>query len=245
MKFIKYFIFSIGLNIGLNIGLTNAFFSPSVKTSSGKKLSIVGQGPPFLFSTGLFGTMPAFLYSNFINELKKNVTIVSIDGFNPINDNTIDEVCDALNVDKIGYLGHSSFLPEVLDNSKIEKAVLMDPINLPWLSFDGLSNSIIKVKYPLYILRAGKLYKGSKTLPEWQNPDFKGDFEEETIEDVGHPDILNDFWANIAKNIGLWEMAEGEKMKFEDWKFNIKTEIPKIRKTYRKNIAYKISEFIF
>ena len=56
MKFIKYFIFSIGLNIRL----TNAFFSPSVKTSSGKKLNIVGQGPPFLFSTGLFGIMPLF-----------------------------------------------------------------------------------------------------------------------------------------------------------------------------------------
>jgi hypothetical protein len=241
MKFIKYFIFSIGLNIGL----TNAFFVPSIKTNSGKKLSIVGQGPPFLFSTGLFGIMPSFLYSNFINELKKNVTIVSIDGFNPINDNTIDEVCDALNVDKIGYLGHSSFFSEVLDNSKIEKAVLMDPINLPFIGFDGLSNSIIKVKYPLYILRAGKLYKGSKTLPEWQNPEFKGEYEEVIFENVGHPDILNDFWANIAKNIGLWEMAEGEKMKFEDWKFNIKTEIPKIRKRYRKNIAHKISEFIF
>ncbi len=237
MMFIKYFIFSIGF--------TNAFFSPSVKTSSGKKLNIVGQGPPFLFSTGLFGTMPSFLYSNFINNLKKNVTIITIDGFNPITDNTINEVCDALNVDKIGYLGHSSFFPEVLDNSKIEKAVLMDPINLPFFGFDGLSNSIIKVKYPLYILRAEKLYKGSKTLPELQNPEFKGKYEEETIYGVGHPDILDNSWANLANNIGLWEMAEGEKMKFKDWKFTSNADISVIRKSYRKTISDKINEFIF
>ena len=40
-------------------------------------------------------------------------------------------------------------------------------------------------------------------------------------------------------------MAESEKMNYSNWKFNVKTEIPKIRKTYRKNIAHKITEFIF
>ena len=36
-----------------------------------------------------------------------------------------------------------------------------------------------------------------------------------------------------------------ELIDYSNWKFNVKTEIPKIRKTYRKNIAQKISEFIF
>tara|TARA_B100000497_G_C7688935_1_gene418271 strand:+ start:2169 stop:2882 length:714 start_codon:yes stop_codon:yes gene_type:complete len=237
MNLFKYFIFSVGI--------VSAFFAPSIKTSSGQKLSVVGQGPPFLFSTGLFGTMPSVFYSEFINYLKKNITVVSIDGFSTINENTIDEVCNALNVDKIGYIGHSSFFPEVLDNPNIEKAVLLDPINLPWLSFDGLSNSIIDLDYPVYIIKSGKLYSGSKTLPEWQDPDFKSDFETLVYDDVGHPDILDNTWANIARTIGIWEMAEGEKMNYSNWKFNIKTEVPKIRKTYRKNIAHKISEFIF
>ena len=151
MNIFKYFI--------LSVGITNAFFAPSIKTSSGQKLNIVGQGPPFLFSPGLFGTMPTAFYSEFINYLKKNITIVSIDGFNPIYENTIHEVCDALNVDKIGYIGHSSFFPEVLDNPNIEKAVLMDPINLPWVNFDGFSNSVINLDYPVYIIKSGKLYE--------------------------------------------------------------------------------------
>lgn len=237
MNFFKYFIFSIGL--------THAFFTPTIRTSSGQKLKIVGQGPPYLFSPGLFGIMPSTFYSEFINHLKKNITIVSIDDLNPIYENTIDEVCNALNVDKIGYIGHSSFFPEVLDNPNIEKAVLMDPINLPWVSFDGFSNSIINLDYPVYIIKSGKLYSGSKTLPEWQDPDFKSDVQTLVYDDVGHPDILDNTWANIASTIGIWEMAEGEKMNYSNWKFNVKTEIPKIRKTYRKAIAEKISEFIF
>ena len=237
MNLFKYFMFSLGIS--------SAFFTPSIKTASGQKLNIVGQGPPFIFSTGLFGTMPAAFYGEFINYLKKNITIVSVDGLNPITENIIDEVCDALNVDKIGYIGHSSFFPEVLDNSNIEKAVLMDPINLPLVNFDGFSNSIIDLDYPIYIIKSGKLYCGSKTLPEWQDPEFKNDVQTLIYDDVGHPDILDNFWANIASTIGIWEMAEGEKMNYSNWKFNVKTEVPKIRKTYRKAIAEKISEFIF
>lgn len=237
MNLFKYFIFSVGI--------VSAFFGPSIKTSSGQKLSIVGQGPPFLFSPGLFGTMPSAFYGEFINYLKKNITIVTINGFNPITENTIDEVCYALNVDKIGYIGHSSFFPEVLDNDNIEKAVLIDPINLPSVNFDGLSNSIIDLNYPVYIIKSGKLYSESKMLPEWQDPEFKSEIETLVYDDVGHPDILDNTWANIATTIGIWEMAEGEKMNYSNWKFNIKTEVPKIRKNYRKAIAKKISEFIF
>ena len=242
MNFYKYIISGV-LLFASNISAS--FFNPSIKTSSGQKLTIIGQGPPFLFSTGLFGTMPSAFYSDFINYLKKNITIVSIDGFNPITEETIDEVCNALNVDKIGYLGHSSFFPEVLNNNNIEKAILLDPINLPWINFQGLSNSIINVKYPILVIRAGKLYRGSKTLPDWQDPDFRCEVETLVYDDVGHPDILDNTWANIANTIGIWEMAEGEKMNYSNWKFNVKTEIPKIRKTYRKAIAQKINQFIF
>ena len=36
-------------------------FNPSIKLSSGKDLSLVGTGPPVIFSSGLFNTMPRFL----------------------------------------------------------------------------------------------------------------------------------------------------------------------------------------
>lgn len=241
MNFYKYIISCILL---LSFNVNASFLNPTIKTASNKKLNIIGQGPPFLFSTGLFGTMPSLFYSDFINLIKKNISVVTIDGFSPINEETIDEVCEALRVDKIGYLGHSSFFPEVLNNKNIENAILIDPINLPWINFQGFSNSIINVKYPILVIRAGKLYNGSKTLPEWQDPDFRCVIEDITYEDVGHPDILDNFWANIAKNIGLWEMAETEKMDFKNWKFNVNSEIPKKRKNYRKFIALKIGEFL-
>lgn len=227
-----------------NVCHINAFFGPSIKLESGKKVNLIGKGSPLLFSTGLFGTMPRFFYNDFVNILKKNYTIITTDGFNWIDENTIDELCEALNVDKISYLSHSSFIPGVLDNNKINKAVLIDPINIPWLSFQGLSNSNINLNFPTLIIKAEKLYVGSKTLPEWQDPEFKGEFEEEIIEGIGHPDILDDNWANFAKNIGLWEMANGKKMNYSDWKYNMKSEIPNLRKGYRKAIAKKIVNFL-
>ena len=39
-------------------------------------------------------------------------------------------------------------------------------------------------------------------------------------------------------------MAEGEKMNFNNWKFNSKKTISNIRKEYRKELANKIINFI-
>tara|TARA_Y100000992_G_scaffold35830_1_gene20056 strand:- start:739 stop:1449 length:711 start_codon:yes stop_codon:yes gene_type:complete len=228
----KFFIFLIYL-----FNFTNSFFTPQIKTSSGKKLIIKGNGPPVLFSTGLYGSMPGFFYNNLINELKKNNTIVTIDGFTPIVENTIEEVCNALRVNKIGYIGHSSFNPESLNNNYITSALLIDPINIPSINFNGIGNKPTVLRYPTKIIKAKKLYYGKKILPDWQNPNFQGNYTEEYYEHVGHPDILDNLWANIAKSLGLWEMAEGEKMKYEDWSYSMKNSVPRIRKEYIKYVA--------
>ena len=55
-----------------NLICINSFlFQNSLKLSSGKTISFSGNGPPVLFATGLYGTMPQFIYSNFVNDLKK------------------------------------------------------------------------------------------------------------------------------------------------------------------------------
>jgi len=223
-----------------NLNQVNAFFTPQVKTSSGKQLSLTGNGPPILFSTGLYGTMPNFLYSKFINQLKINHTIITLNGFNPITENTIDEVCNAICVDKIGYVGHSSFNPNVLNNNNINYALLIDPINIPTLNTDGFTNSVIELNYPTTIIKAQKLYYGEKSLPDWQNPSFQGKYDEEFYEEVGHPDILDDIWANFAKSLGLWEMIEPNKMEYNDWKLNMKKTVSNKRDSYRKYIAQKV-----
>jgi len=94
-------------------------FAPTVRLNSGKQVSLVGSGPPVVFSSGLFNTMPRQLYNNFIDKLKNNVTIVSINDFTPLTKNDIYDIANSLNVDSVSYISHSSFNPEVLDSDKI------------------------------------------------------------------------------------------------------------------------------
>ena len=42
----------------LGLASVSGFFNPSVKLSNGRTVTLNGRGPPVLFSTGLFGTMP-------------------------------------------------------------------------------------------------------------------------------------------------------------------------------------------
>ena len=239
--FYKNFLYLFLLSF---IEKSRGFMGNTVNLKSGKKVSIVGSGSPIFFSTGLFSSMPKFLYNDLVNNLKKNNSIITLDGFDMLMENDLEDICDSIGVNNIAYISHSSFFPEILNSKKINKAVLIDPINIPWFSFNGIERSIINLKYPTLILKAEKLYTGSRTLPEWQNPDFRGDFNEEIILNVGHPDIIDDFWADIAKNIGLWEMAEPEKVDFEEWKIKKSTNTKKIRKDFREYVSKLSTSFI-
>lgn len=221
-----------------------AFVNPSIKLDSGKSISLIGKGPPLFLSTGLFGTMPRFFYSDLVNQLKKNLTIVTINGFQPIEKKDIEEVAQTLQVDKLAYLSHSSYFADVLTSEFINSAILLDPINIPKINFGGIDKPHSRLNFPALIIKAEKLYEGKKNLPDWQNPEFDGIIEEEIYEGVGHPDILNDMWANIANNIGFWETAKGEISNFEDWDLKKRSEIPKMRQDYRNYVAKKILTFI-
>ena len=132
-------------------------FNPTVQLNSGKKVSLVGEGPPVIFSSGLFGTMPRILYNDFINNLKKNVTIVSLNNFSPLSKNDINDIVNKLNVDSVSYISHSSFQSNILESDTINKAILIDPICLPTVDIGNL-NSVdvnkvnINVKF-IYINR--------------------------------------------------------------------------------------------
>lgn len=59
------------------------FLSHQFKLSSDKNIYLKGKGPPLIFSTGLFGAMPNFLYSNLQNQLSKNFTLVLNKNYKP------------------------------------------------------------------------------------------------------------------------------------------------------------------
>tara|TARA_B100000780_G_scaffold203969_1_gene144825 strand:+ start:6253 stop:7158 length:906 start_codon:yes stop_codon:yes gene_type:complete len=238
--------------IFISFAAVSAFFNPSIKLSNGRTATLNGRGPPVLFSTGLFGTMPAQFYTEIIKYLKHNLTIVTIDGAMPITPKDVVDLADSLKVDQIAYIGHSSFNPEILETGRINNAVLIDPIVLPNLDVNGILsgglNNIegrsITIDYPVLIIKSEKLYQSKLDLPTWQELEINGDVEVEIYDGVGHPDILDDQWANIAKNTELWGTAQGKSVSFKDWKLDNKNTVPAIRKEYRNYTASRILQLI-
>ena len=230
-----------------------AFFNPSVKLSNGKTATLTGNGPPILFSTGLYGTMPSQMYNEVIKNLKKNVTVVTIDGVSPISPRDIDDLTDSLKVDTISYVSHSSFNPKILESNKINNAVLIDPIVVPNLDVVTLLNSglnafdghHVNVDYPIIVIKSEKLYESKFDLPRWQELKISSALLENEIYDgVGHPDILDDSWANFAKNTNLWGVAQGDVLSFKEWQYDSKNTIPQIRKEYREYVCQKILNLV-
>ena len=213
------------------------FFNPSVKLNSGKKIILSGKGPPLFFSTGLFGTMPNFLYSNFLNKLKKKFTIITIDGIFPVTNQDITDIVEELAVDSISYMSHSSFNYNILENDKINNAIIIDPITLPKININGISKRIIKVKYPIISIKASKLYNAEVPLPDWQNPKIIGNITSYLYGNIGHPDILDNRWANLAKKYGFWESSDGKIFNYKNWSYEKNNNnINQIRMDYRNFI---------
>tara|TARA_Y100000816_G_scaffold50644_1_gene32258 strand:- start:4054 stop:4863 length:810 start_codon:yes stop_codon:yes gene_type:complete len=236
----------------IGLASVSAFFNPSVKLSSGRTATLNGRGPPVLFSTGLFGTMPQQFYNEVIKNLKHNVTVVTLDGIMPIMPKDITDLADTLKVDTITYVGHSSFNPYLLETDRINNALLIDPIVIPELNINGVLsgglNNIegrsVTLDYPVVVIKSEKLYQSKLDLPRWQELKINGDVHSEIYDGVGHPDILDDTWANVAKSTDLWGTAQGETMTFKEWKYDSKNTIPSIRKEYRQYISNKILDLI-
>ena len=126
--------------------LPTAFFGPpKINIGNGKTATLQGNGPPVLFSAGLFGTMPPAIYSELFKKMKKNVTLVTVDGTQMISADLTKRVSNALGVEKIGFFSHSSFDLDILRSEHIHKAVLCDPIVIPSMSAMPLSSLPVRI----------------------------------------------------------------------------------------------------
>ncbi len=226
------------------ISLTNGFnlFQFNPRTKSNREINVMGKGPPLLFSPGLFGTMPKHFYGELLNNLKKNVTIITINDFLPLKIDDIDEIATALSVDKLSLLTHSSFDPPILTSERLNLAILCDPISIPTIDLTGIHPKSVETGIPIYGIKAEKAYFAQNPVPEFQNPIIEGNYEFEIYPGVGHVDILNDFWSELALKTGLWEGISPEVVNYNEWK-KIPTNKPD-RKKYRKYVSDKILEFI-
>lgn len=220
-----------------------SFLNPSIKLESGKTIKLDGKGPPLLFSSGLFGTMPDFLYSRLLKKIKRDFTVITIDGFNPIVKTDIQDIVNTIAVENIAYLSHSSFNYDVLENENINNAILIDPITLPKINMNGVSRQYINVNFPTTIIKASKLYNTDFSLPEWQDPKINGNITTFIYENVGHPDLLDNFWANLAKTYGFWDSTNGKIVSFKNWTYK-NNNINKIREKYRIFISNQTKNLI-
>lgn len=226
-----------------------SFFLPSIKLESSRQISLNGNGPPVLFHTGLFGSMPNLLYNDLINNIKKNVTLISFKDNFPITVNDIEDVANSLSVKSIGFISHSSFNIDILNSDKINSAVLCDPIVIPEFSVNGLLPKSVQTKAPIYIIKAEKTYDSKIELPSYQIPEIIGNCTYEIYNNVGHLDLLDDVWANLGKKTNFWEGTKGPLTDFKNWKFD-KNSIGKSylnkenRKKYRNHISNTALSFI-
>jgi hypothetical protein len=209
-----------------------------IPLNNGRVANLIGSGPPIVFSSGLYGICPHQAYSNVANLLSKNLTVVHVEGgvkFMSVDD--IESVADALNVDKLGFFSHSSFDPDILESTRVKKAVLCDPIGTPKLS------SILNFKFQPHVktdiqvlqIKAEKLYNGKFELPTWNQWNIEGDVKSIFI-DSGHVDLMDDSWVSIAKKIGFWEMLTPPSTNFQDFQFT-RSDMKKIRSNYRKHLT--------
>ena len=221
------------------------FFAPSLPLKSGGKVSLYGSGPPVVFSSGLFNSMPSWLYTEMFDNMKRNVTLVVAPPF--LNDKRIDDIADALGAESVGFFSHSSINPSVLTSTRLSRAVLCDPITLPELTPAGMSSSVIQSSCPILILRAGKAYDDTEiSIPEINSPVIEGDCTYSTIDGVGHPDILDDKWATMAEQTNLWPTVSNTKSPFHEWKLQPKGKDDQklARSKYRKQVAERAIRFI-
>ena len=223
-----------------------SFFAPSVPLKSGGKVCLYGSGPPVVFSSGLFNSMPSWLYTEIFDHMKQNVTLVVAPPF--LNDKRIDDIADALGAESVGFFSHSSINPSVLTSTRLSRAVLCDPITLPELTTAGMTSSVIQSSCPILILRARKAYDAKIPIPEINSPVIEGDCTYDIIDNVGHPDILDDKWANMAEQTNLWPTVSNIKTPYHEWKLQPKGEddlfLKLTRSKYRKQVADRAIQFL-
>lgn len=179
-----------------------------------------GRGPPLLFSTGLAGTMPRYLYKDVITRLEKDFTV-----FTCPEARSMDELADAIGARTVALVTHSSFRPELLLSNRVERAVLCDPAMVPdaeeSVRRGRLSPQAVRVPCPTLVIRTESAYESGFIPSAFDARLLADDLRTVTIGDAGHADLLDDRWAALGarasgmlrgKGVGRRRMAP-----FQTW----------------------------
>ena len=221
-----------------------------LRLPSGKTVSAKGKGPPVAFSTGLYNTMPSFLYGRLLSELRKNLTVVTLDAsWTPP---LLDEACSRLGVARVGLMTHSSFDARLLESPRLQAAVVCDPVSLPRLGGEALlSPSLVHASCPVLDLRAGEVYEEEGTgIPSYLSPLLADEeaYSRVVLDGFGHADLLDDVYAEAGTRALPWmrgvRARRRDEVPFSEW-FPASSGSPpssppskaQARDAYRKEVA--------
>lgn len=223
---------------------TVAFFTPTMTLrESGDRISLYGSGPPVLFSSGLFGTMPRRIYSDLFKLLTRNVTMVVLDSPSPVTARTVADVTATLAVDRVGFLSHSSLDSNILASAHISSAVLCDPVVLPPLTsvMAGTSPQFAPA-FDVLAVQAQLAYDADRPgIPAFISPSCPH-ATVVRVPDVGHADLLDDMWADLGPRVLPW-MSGGRRatIPFEEWSYTgqrrTDADLREQRQLYRTRVA--------
>lgn len=223
-----------------------SFFTPTIRTQDGQRVSLYGSGPPVLFSSGLFGVMPRRLYTSLFAHLTKEFTLAVPEDVGPVTAATVAAVADALAVDKIALLSHSSFDHNILESTRVQTAVLCDPVvlpNLDWMQ-GGLVAPRTSPTFPIRVLRAELAYDiDTPGIPDMISPSFDEgvDVTMRTFEGIGHADLLDDVWAKLGSDVIPWmKGVVPPPAPFDTWTIDARTQTSRLRALYREGVAEEI-----
>ena len=222
--------------------LVLSFLTPNVYTSSGKRVSLFGTGPPVLFSSGLFGVMPRRLYTKLFRILQSDLTIAVVNDVSPVTASTVTEVADALAVDTIAFLSHSSIDSDILASNRIQRAVLCDPVVLPRFSplEGGFAPPATVPEFATKVVRASMAYESPSGIPELISPRLEN-ADVRDFEGMGHADLLDDTWADLGSQVIPWMPGvSAPRVPFRTWKRNATDSRRDLRKRYRIDVAREI-----
>ena len=152
---------------------------------------------PVLFSTGLYGAMPSVMYTDILDSLRKNASVINAP--NALTRRGFEEICDEYEVDKLPLITHSSFDGGILKSHRLDKALLLDPAVLPAFGAYGLVPTTITPRAPTTVI-CSKLY-GSFVKPAFQPKIECANYI--NLEYGGHSDMLDGLWPWVASTIGI------------------------------------------
>jgi len=177
-----------------------SFFIPTLQLENGRNIKVIGKGPPVLFSTALYGTMPYQMYNELINVLKSDISVVVFDDFSPVYKDDVEQAAVSLNVKKIGFISHLSVDLNILTSICVEKAVLHDPIYNKQFSLSGTESEEIDAHMFTTIINSENDIQGNKETSYSNAPKVHGEVEYIVDRNVSILDILDTFWRQSSKN---------------------------------------------